>query len=807
MIAPVRSSRVVPLILLTLSGMAGLIAEVVWSRQLAALFGSVLTSTGLLLALFMGGLAVGAAFGGRIADRMARPLVGYGITEMAIGILVALTPLYFRAIAPLVIRLDARVSDAVAPIVPAVFALLLIGPIVVLMGATFPLLLRHVDVSDTGLVYGINTVGAVIGTVAAGFFLLPAIGIQRSLLMVAAVDVFVGIAAIVIGRRSEPVPPVSRAAEGARPAARRWMIVAFLGGAAALTLEVAWFRALMLIFGSSVYALSTMLASFLVGLSAGSIWIARRISDDEVARVTRMHALVAFSATLVTILLQVLPLVFIYLLRSGGASFASMTGGTFALVIAALLVPTLMMGAALPIAIRIAAAGYNTAAVAGAVYAASSAGSAIGALVAGFLLVPTLGVRGTVAAAAIVSLAAAFVSIHGHADRKQIVQITAVLAVVWGAWLGGLLPWDWRVLTGGYYAYAHYYAGNAAPAPGPTRREVALDREYSFSSLPKTELPPSDADSELLMWEDGRYAQVAVVQQGPIRSLLLNGKADASTAPDDMRTQLLLGHLPALVAPAEPQNTAMCIGLGSGVTAGAVASWPYETIIAAEIEPAVVRAASYFEAQNRNVLADPRTELRIDDARRTLDREQRPLMLLTSEPTNLWMSGVSLLFTREFFELAAARLEPRGVFCQWIHLYQVGESDVKTLVATLTDVFPHVAAFADGADLLLVASKAELSMSPEVWQRRLSSNPAAAEALAASGIATAFDIASTLVADERGLRAWSAGAQRHTDDHPILEFTAARHLGSDLSRPILASLVEAARRTGPIPLGNAGAVR
>jgi len=780
---------------------AGLIAEVVWSRQLAALFGSVLTATGLMLALFMGGLALGSAFGGRIADRTARPFVGYGIAEIVIGVLVALTPSYFRAIAPLVVRLDSRLPDAFAPLIPAVFALVMVGPIVVLMGATFPLLLRHVGVGATGLVYGINTVGAVIGTVAAGFVLLPLLGIQRSLYIAAAADLIVGIVAVVVGLRSAPAIPEQREIGAVPYRFRRWMMVAFLGGAAALTLEVAWFRALMLIFGSSVYALSTMLAAFLLGLSGGSIWVARRVSANEPARLARIHALVAFSATLVTVLLQILPLLFIYLLREGGASFASMTSGTFALVIAALLAPTMLMGAALPIAIRIATAGRTTASIAGAVYAASSLGSAAGALLAGFVLVPSFGVRGAVAAAALASIAAAFASLIDRTDRKQILQITALLAVVWAAWFTGFLPWDWRVLTGGYYAYAHYYAGNTMPAQGPLQRRITLDGDYQFSATAKDQLPASDGKDRLLFWKDGKFAQVAVVEQGPIRSLLLNGKADASTAPDDMRTQLLLGHLPALLSPDPPADTAMCIGLGSGVTAGAVATWNFSTIIAAEIEPAVVSAARFFDVQNRAVLADPRTELRIDDARRTLAREQRPLKLLTSEPTNLWMSGVSLLFTREFFELASSKLDDRGVFCQWIHLYQVGASDVKTLVATLSATFPHVVAFADGADLLLVASRSPLMLDPAVWRQRLSSNPAAAEAMARSGIDGANDLAATIVADQRGLRQWSLGAALHTDDHPILEFTAARQMGYDHSKPILSSLVEAGRQAGPIPLG------
>jgi hypothetical protein len=250
----------------------------------------------------------------------------------------------------------------------------------------------------------------------------------------------------------------------------------------------------------------------------------------------------------------------------------------------------------------------------------------------------------------------------------------------------------------------------------------------------------------------------------------------------------------------------MVIGLGSGVTAGAVAAWPFAAVTAAEIEPAVVRASRWFEHWNDRVLSDPRLLLRTDDGRRVLARSRERLSLLTSEPSNLWMSGVSLLFTREFFELAATRLGPRGVLCQWLHLYQVGPDDVRTLVRTVAGPFPRLIAFVDGSDLLLVASRSPLELDPRVWQRRLASNPRAADELARAGFGSALDLARGLVADERGLAAWAAGAPLHTDDRPLLEFSAARQLARDHSAAIVAALVQAGEAAGPITLGGGGRV-
>jgi spermidine synthase len=476
------------------------------------------------------------------------------------------------------------------------------------------------------------------------------------------------------------------------------------------------------------------------------------------------------------------------------------------------------MGAALPTALRMASTGLTrqeSVSAAGRVYAASSIGSALGAVIAGFVLIPILGVRGAVATAVGLSLAATLLLMRrseASPMKRSTWQIAAVTMVLWAAWLTNLIPWDWRVLTGGYYAYAHLYSGDQLPATGPTSRPLFLFddslREPFSDARPRFLFQATGGvtESQLLSWEDGQFAQVAVIEEAGLRSLLLNGKADASNAQDDMRTQLLLGHLPALLSPVEPRGTAAVIGLGSAVTTAAVAAWPFDTIVAAEIEPAVVRATRWFAAENRRVLDDPRVELRIDDGRRVLSRHAKPLDLLTSEPTNLWMSGVSLLFTREFFELAASRLGERGVFCQWIHLYQVGEDDVRTLLATMAEAFPHMIAFADGADLLLVGSRAPLQLDPAVWRQRLLANRDAATMLAEAGVNDVSLIARGIVADERGIRAWSAGAPLHTDDRPILEFSAARRMGLDRSGPILASLVASATKTGPIPLGMSGSI-
>lgn len=815
-----RSSIALPLLAVIFTGLAALVYEVVWSRALAALFGSVLTATGAFLALLMGGMGLGSAWGSRWAYRSRRPLMIFGAVELAVAAMAALSPWLLVWAQPAVVAIDAHLPDALAPLVPAVLSILILGPVVVLLGTTFPLMVAHVARGSGeagrhgGLVYGFNTLGAVLGTALAGFFLLPTLGIRSSLLLAAVIDAAVGTACVLAGWRAVngPPPSVIQTPDAVRPAhARRAATVALLGGAAALALEVAWFRALMLIFGSSVYALSAMLVAFLLGLATGALLMARRSNTRPPTwqRLGELHVLVAFSATLATLAIQILPGGFIPLLSRSHGSFGWILGGTTLLLILVLAVPTTLMGAAVPAAVHLAATSGSqaTGKAAGKVYAASSFGSALGALGAGFLLIPWLGLRGAVAVAAGLSLTAAVLALaRSTAPQRRVCWQAAVLiAVLWGAWFGRLLPWDWRILTGGYYAYAHIYSQHRGAAAGPDRRPLVLSESFPIEApLPPALETPRAGGERLLSMEEGVLAQVAVVENDGVRSLLINGKADASNGFEDMRTQALLGHLPALLSPRQPGGEALVLGLGSGVTAASVSTWGYAPLTVAEIEPAVARAARWFEAENQGILTHPDVSLRLDDGRRVLARTRRPLALLTSEPSNLWMSGVSLLFTREFFQLAADRLAPDGVLCQWLHLYQAGPDDVRTLTGSLTDVFPHAVAFVDGSDLLLVASRAPLVLDPAVWQQRAHEHPAAAASLARVGVRSGASIARGILADQRGLVAWAAGAPRHTDDRPILEFSAARHIGSDFSAAIVASLVTAAQAAGPIPLGDAG---
>ncbi|MFN7973929.1 MAG: fused MFS/spermidine synthase [Acidobacteriota bacterium] len=420
---------------------------------------------------------------------------------------------------------------------------------------------------------------------------------------------------------------------------------------------------------------------------------------------------------------------------------------------------------------------------AGGLYAASAIGSIAGSLLTAFVMVPWLGLDGASVLCTILAGGSALIC------TSRAAMLAAVVVVVSAA-----NPFLYRHPAGlfvtGTYAYAYRYAGGeaAAPAAPPPRRVLALYASLDDPSRPRLPaVEPPEGNNAWIFRKDGLCASVAVGESAGVRSLLINGKTDASSfGPGDMRTQLLLGHLPSLLRRADG-GRALVIGLGSGTTLTAIAEHPFREVVAAEVEPAVVQAAVLFAATGGGVPA--RATVVVDDGRQVLARDPGTFDVITSEPSNLWMAGVAHLFTRELFQEARAHLAPGGLFCQWLHLYQIGEDDVRVLLRTLRAVFPRLHLFADGPDLLVIAG--DTLADPEVVSRRF--QVAGVRAHLARG---RFDelprILETYVGDETLVDRFAGAGPLNTDDAPILEFRAPKSLLRDDSARILASLCRAA---------------
>jgi len=722
--------RTLPLLALCffLSGLGSLVLEVVWTRQLRLIFGSTTLAASTILVAYMLGLGLGGLAGGRIAHRLRDGIRAYAWIEIAIGLIALAVPFLLEALPPYA---RALMHDAgFWPLLLGRFAIALVVLLVptILMGATLPIVVTAVTRveprigASTGLLYGINTLGAVAGVFATAFVLFPLLGLWRANLFGALLDVAVGVLALVLLGRSRDAatsgvttdqtadvgaharsagdvasqapraaPAAAHAAAEPVPATSVLLVAYALVGFTALVYEVSWTRALALVLGSSIYAFSAMLGAFLAGIALGSL-AARRLVD----RTTRpLRLLVAGLCALgvlslaVTLALPALPEAFLGLLRRTGPIGTRLVLLQVAVCVLVQLPATLVLGALFPLLTRLVASGSaTTGAAVGRVYFANTLGCASGAFAAGFVLIPLLGLRDTLALAAAVNLVSAALVLllqPGLGARARLAAAAPLAAAL--ALLLFSIPFDGTRLTRGAFR-------------GP---ELVLD--FGVADEPIVGVPPK----EVLFYRDGMNSTVSVHREGDgILELRVNGKADASTG-GDMSTQVLLGALPLLFGP--PAERVAVIGYASGVTAGSVARHPVERIDVIEIEPAILEAERFFQQQNGRPLDDPRVRVVLDDGRAHLAAHPGTYDVVISEPSNPWMSGVSNLFTREFFAVARESLRPGGRLLQWVQLYAMPPEDLYSILAALRTEFAHVYAFAHGdeePDLLLLATQEPL---------------------------------------------------------------------------------------------------
>ena len=420
-----------------------------------------------------------------------------------------------------------------------------------------------------------------------------------------------------------------------------------------------------------------------------------------------------------------------------------------------------------------AGAGASPGAAAARVLAWNTVGALAGPLVAGFFLLPVLGLQGALLAAAaihgVASLVALGADAAGRANRRPLATGLALLVPLVA--LGFVPRWDLERLAGGAYRYGH--------------REAEADLEDSLRA------------GELLYYRDGTLATVSVKRLGNAKALAVDGKVDATNGAD-MATQRLLAHLPLLLHGAA--RRVAVVGLGSGATAASALTHPLGTLDVVEISAEVVEAAqAHFADVNAGVFADPRLSLRVTDARNHLLLTPRRFDVIVSEPSNPWMAGVASLFTREFFALARSRLAPGGLFGQWMHVYGMTVPDLKTVVGGFADVFPESGLFQiTEGDLLLVGAEGRWPEPSAAALEERMALPAVAADLRGVGITRAGTLATLFVLGPGRLAVLAGDAQRHTDDRPILELRAARAMLANTAGANRRALVDAAREVAKV---------
>jgi spermidine synthase len=790
---PPRPARALALIF-ALSGAAGLVHEVVWARALGQSLGNSLNAlTGVLVA-FLGGLGVGAAWGTRLAGRAGSPLRTYAALEFGIALYGLLGPLVAIAIERLVMIAGPWFGLG-APLAALRLGLAVasLAPLTVAMGATFPCVVRHLAAGGAppggaiSLLYGSNTLGAAVGSLLGSFLLLPLAGTRLTFVAAAALNALAGAAALSLARRRPAViatgEPTLVADGPAETAPARTFHGLAAGAAAAVSgavgalLQFGWMRAATLSFGSSIYALGLTLAAYILGIGAGPFAVRRALERPGSAPAVAggAQAIAGLAALLTLPLFGLLPVAAAALSGGWAENPLPLLVGQFAIVALLILVPTLAQGATFPALAALAAGGAREAhRAAGIVYAASTWGTVLGFLAAGFVALPALGTHRTLCAAALAAVltGAALLLARPRAGAGGVFAprrlAAPVLLVATALALAAVLPgWDPSLITGGGFLYGPIY--RAAAGPG---REVPEAMRRRGSILYYREAGDS----------------LVTVRRSPtgILSLQINGKTEASTG-GDLPTQLLAAHLPLLLHPRPDE--ALIVGLASGITLGAAERHGTRRIGVVEIAPAVVEAARLFDAHHGRALDDPRVELSIDDARGLLLARPRRYDVIVSQPSNPWVAGVANLFTVEFYRLARRRLQPGGLLCQWVQAYRLSPEDLRGIVASFLSVFPEATLWeesAGGGDYFLIGGPDPVALDPAVLGRP--GTDAAWLDLRRGGVAGPAALLARFVAGPDALAAFAGGARLHTDDRPYLEWRAPLALFRDTLRDQIAAL-------------------
>jgi spermidine synthase len=719
-----------------------------------------------VLTAFMGGLALGSFFGGKIIDRAFNPLAAYAILEAGIGIYCLLIPSFIELAFPLFQWVYLNLGDSYTQ--TSLVRFLVCGVLLVIpatfMGATLPVLSKLVSRDegyigkDVGTLYSINTFGAVVGAWASAFIFMRLLGVQTTIGVAAATNIGIAVIIYLLFK-----PPLKEQLEFPTPTERvpplqKQEILILLSfafaGLIALVYQMAWTRILSLLLGSSVYAFSLILTVFILGLALGTMTASRYLSklNNLVKSYGVTQLIIGFSALFIVPLFARIPFSNRWIYENWGQQFDLMQGSNFLTIFGLLFIPTFFMGAQFPIVIKImatklATVGQNV----GRTYACNAFGTIIGSFLAGFVFIPLLGLQTTI-------LTAVFLNV-----------LLGMALLIFGAQLS--FNWKMYFLPGVFIVYLL-----VANAIAPWDKSVISSGSfmpYRIGDLKEAELKKN----KILFFKEGMHTTVTTELSASGNIFLrVNGKTDASLALD-MRTQLLSGYLPMLFH-TNPKST-LVIGQGSGITLGAVEQFPVDKINLVEISPAVIEGSRFFDPFNHDALNDKRLTVLLEDGRNHIALSNNTYDVIVSEPSNPWISGVGALFTVDFFELLKKRLNPGGLACIWVHT-NMSPDNFKSIVRSFTDKFPFVTMWESiaGDDYLLIGSEDEYGLSFEKAQKYLA-NKITGKDFSGIGIRNVPDLMSLMIMSREKLVEFSKNAPLHTDDNSLLEFNAPEYVYKD----------------------------
>ncbi len=768
-------------VLFFLSGAAGLIYEVVWMRMLSFVFGNTTYAVSVVLATFLGGLAIGALRFGRKADQGGNLLRTYAGLEAGAALIALVLPfLLLEVFTPVYTWVYQRAGESLAALTAVRLLLsgaLLVAP-AVLLGGTLPVLVRFLVRRDEGLeayigrLYGLNTLGAVAGSFSAGFLLLPSLGLRLSNFTAAGLGLFVALAAVLIRAllRAE-APSVSQWKPTPRPEVGvrasqpigGWLLVAFaVSGFAALSYEVLWTRLLVFFFDGTVFAFSSMLCVYLLGLALGSLLYTAFLSRS-------LHQVRSF------IILEVVTgvtaagslLVFFLIPRLRVMQFASGFWGEVIWILAAaaavMIVPTVLIGALFPLVSAMwARTTGRVGAGVGEVYLVNTIGTVSGSLATGFLLVPSIGTPASLFLAAGLNVGAGLIVWAAVSPARRSLRGIAAVAVPLAA----------------VFALSHTVTG--ADMVRAIRRGRNADIEWVSEGIDGT-----------VTIERVKPVQKALAGPGEPRVITVNGINVAGTLFDLQTTQRLQAHLAMLIHP-DPR-TVMHIGFGSGGTAYSLTQHPVERIDAVEISDAVIKAAPKLPETNKGVLSDPRVHIYLEDARTFVKHTPRRYDLILSDLAHPTLAGQGFFYSVDYLEDCRARLAPGGFFSTWTPLHGLRLQDLKVLVRSIKHVFPYLYIWHSAGgrnEFCVIHGMSEpLRIGYPSFASRLAVR-GVADDLAWIGIRRPEDALGLMLYDDKAVVEWlKDGDEVNTDDNGYMEFVAARGL-RDLPVPRRTAILE-----------------
>jgi predicted membrane-bound spermidine synthase len=758
-----RVPRSVFFFLFTVSGFAGLIYESIWSHYLKLFLGHAAYAQTLVLALFMGGMAIGSWLCSRWSGSWANLLRGYALAEALIGlaalafhpVFVAATDAAYESVLP------ALRGDVPAMLFKWTLAGLLILPQSVLLGMTFPLmsagLIRRYPLApgeSLAMLYFTNSLGAAIGVLASGFFMIERLGLPGTVQSAGLLNL--GLAAVVWTLARGPERLEKGRSDAATPAAspgpyRLFLAIALLTGTASFIYEIGWIRMLSLVLGSSTHSFELMLSAFILGLACGGYWVRRRI--DSIGDPVRFLGIVQVAMGLAA--LATLPLygqmfelmrALMNALAKTEAGYALFLLSSHGIALAIMFPATFCAGMTLPL-ITWTLLGHGEKAI-GAVYAANMLGSILGVFAAAHVGMPLLGLKGLISAGAALDIVLGLVLLWRLADAPRLRTAASAIALACFAAVLGAVHFDGHKMASGVFRRGDLY---------------------------------TESDATMLFHRDGKTATVSLMDFGTHRSLRTNGKSDGAINmdPDGARisdeiTMTLTAAIPLAYRP--DAKSAAVIGIGTGLTTHTLlGSGTIRSVDTIEIEPAMAEASLRFAPRNSNAFADPRSHIVFDDAKSFFSTYDRKYDIIISEPSNPWVSGVSSLFTGEFYRLARRYLNPGGVLVQWFQTYEIDTSLVASVLRALGESFPDYAVYvATNNDLLIVGGDAQTLRRPLA---DITAMPGVARELRRVHVNSISEIEIRRLGGKRSLAPMflSYGVPANSDFHPYLDLHAAKY--------------------------------